>query len=193
MSTRRSNRDSAQAPLHPLPTYWERTQWPLQSLVFLLPLLILYEIGSVFYASGGSSRLPSILAESLLGQFFEWFGVTGVYLPPLLVVVVLIAWHMTRRDPWTLEPRLYGGMFIESLMLALPLLVLNIIISREAVVVPTPSELSPAIALASGIDGYPWQAQMVLSIGAGIYEELLFRLIAIAMLHFIHPNARLSG
>lgn len=185
--TSRSEKDR-KPPLHRLPTYWERTQWPLQCFYFLLPLLIAYEIGTVVYAPSGSGRLPAILAESLLGRFFEWLGVTGVYLPGLLVMVSLISWHLLRRDPWVPEPKLYAGMLIESILLTTPLLVLNLVISRELPALALPASLHdawPLTALAAGLDGFSWPAQMTLSIGAGIYEELLFRLIAIALLHFI--------
>ena len=181
--TSRSEKDR-KPPLHRLPTYWERTQWPLQCLYFLLPLLIAYEIGSGLYAPGGAERLPAILAESLLGRFFEWLGVTGVYLPGALVVVTLLSWHLLRRDPWAPEPKLYAGMLLESVLLTTPLLVLNLVISRELPAVALDAAL-PLTALAAGLDGFSWPAQMTLSIGAGIYEELLFRLIAIALLHFI--------
>jgi len=170
-----------------VPTYWERTQWPLQSLYFLLPLLIAYEIGTVVYAPHGEAQLPDILAEGLLGRFFEWFGVTGVYLPALLVVVVLLAWHVAAKQPWRPEPRLWAGMLIESVLLMIPLLVLGIVINREPA-----GAAAPAYALAAGVPGatdYGLPAQMVLSIGAGIYEELLFRLIAIAVLHFLLVDA----
>lgn len=208
--TSRSEKDR-KPPLHRLPTYWERAQWPLQCLYFLLPLLIAYEIGTVLYAPSGAGRLPPILAESLLGRFFDGLGVTGVYLPGLLVVVTLASWHVVRRDPWAPEPRLYAGMFIESVLLTMPLLALNLIISRD-----TPAAGDNLLALTAsggdlfaqatsiaggeasggatsggggtsggGVGGFSWPAQMTLSIGAGIYEELLFRLIAIALLHFV--------
>ena len=179
--TSRSEKDR-KPPLHRVPTYWERTQWPLQSLYFLLPLLIAYEIGTVLYTPSGAQPLPRILAESLVWRFFEWFGVTGVYLPPLLVIVVLLAWHIQSRQPWRPEPRLLGGMLIESVLLTVPLLVLTFVVSREV------AAAQAAQPLAAGVPT-EWKAQMVLSIGAGIYEELVFRLIAIALLHFILVDA----
>jgi membrane protease YdiL (CAAX protease family) len=37
----------------------------------------------------------------------------------------------------------------------------------------------------ANIGDFPWQTRLVLSIGAGIYEELLFRMVAIALVHFV--------
>ena len=157
-----------------LSSYWERTHWPLQSLYFLLPLLILYELGVVLWAGP-----YDISARRLLRAFFELFGGTGYYLPGLAVVVVLLCWHIARRDPWKPELKLYGLMWLESIALAAPLFVFMAVLFRE------PAQ--PAIALSNGgpaeLNG--WRAGLVFSIGAGIYEELLFRLIAIALLHLL--------
>jgi hypothetical protein len=166
-----------------LDTYWDRTQWPLQSLYFLLPVLLVYEIGTLVYAPEGGQRLPPIVAERLLGQFFEMFGVAGYYLPAIIVVVVLLAWHLARRDPWRPEPPLYALMWIESILLAAPLFVFALVLFRE------PQQIASAQHLVEHAlpndPAYPYQAKLVFSIGAGIYEELLFRLIAIALVHML--------
>jgi hypothetical protein len=152
-------------------TYWELSQRPLQALIFLLPLVVLYEIGTLLVARDevfNSARL-------MLVDFFGWFGVTGRYLPGLIVVAVLLSWHVFRKDPWKLEPRVYGGMAIESVLLALPLFVLIQILIRS----PAPPAMQPVAVTER------WQAHLVFSIGAGIYEELVFRLIIIALVHLI--------
>lgn len=179
-----------------LTSYWDRTQWPLQSLFFLLPLLAVYEIGAVLAVQGGMTRqdLARIKAEALLDSFFGWFGVTSVYLPGLIVIVVLVCWHLVRRDPWRPEPKLYALMCVESLLLALPLLVFSAVLFREPasggaameVANLLAGETSGGTSGGGGLANIPdWKTGMLLSIGAGIYEELLFRLIAIALLHAI--------
>jgi hypothetical protein len=162
-----------------LTSYWERTQWPLQSLLFLLPLLVIYEVGALLYAPASLDRLPPIYAESLLNQFFELFGVSGYHLPAIAVVVVLLSWHIARGDPWRPEPRLWGVMALESLALALPLVVFMLVFLRRG-----PGDAGALAPLdVGGLD--TWPSQAVLMLGAGIYEELVFRLIAIAILHMI--------
>lgn len=176
----RTRTKSAKPAVRTLDTYWERAQWPLQSLYFLLPVLILYEIGTLRYAPPGDQRLPPIVAERLLGHFFEIFDVAGYYLPAVIVVVVLLCWHVARRDPWRPEPRLYALMWVESIVLAAPLFVFALVLFRE------PQEIAAAQHVVSaGVPDYPYQAKLVFSIGAGIYEELLFRLIAIALVHML--------
>ena len=158
--------------------YWERAQWPLQGLYFLLPLLVLYEIGTLLLASEGSNRLPPILAESILAMCFKSLGVTGVYLPAIIVLVVLFCMHLVRRDPWRPEPKLYAVMWTEAFAWALPLFVFSMVLVRELSATATGLQ-----AVAAETATNTWPNDLVFSVGAGIYEELLFRLIGIALLH----------
>ena len=174
-------------PLVDQASYWNRSQQPLQALFFLLPLIGLYELGLWLYGTDeirGVSR--DIHARSLLFQFFDWFGINGYYLPGLIVVTVLLSWHWVRNDPWRVERRLYGWMWLESLAWAVPLFVFALMMFRAA----QPFQALEAVEQVAGDGtGYSgelgWRAQLVFSIGAGIYEELLFRLIGIALVHLV--------
>jgi hypothetical protein len=165
--------------------YWQRSQRPLSALIFLLPLILVYDLGVLRYATS-ESFTADIYARSLLRGFFRWFGVTGFYLPGFIVIAVLLAWHLAKRDPIRFEPRLYGLMWAESLLLSLPLFVLAVAMFRQPV---TNWCLLAGGADAGGADAAAMelspQAKLVFSIGAGIYEELLFRLIAIALIHLV--------
>jgi Type II CAAX prenyl endopeptidase Rce1-like len=161
--------------------YWDRTQWPLQGLYFLLPLLVMYELGTLMLAPEGGQRLPPIVAESLLDKGFQWFGATGFHLPAIIAVVVLFCLHLVRRDPWGPEPKLYLVMWLESFGWALPLFVFQMVLVRE---MAGADEALQSIAGAAG-EAWTWKENMIFSVGAGIYEELLFRLIGIALLHML--------
>ena len=174
-------------PARPLTSYWDRSQLPMQCLWFLLPLLVLYTVGTAFYAPEGGDRLPAIYAERLLGRFFELFGATGYYLPPLVVVGVLVGMHATRpaEDPLAPEWQLWPGMIVESILYAVPLFLLGSLFSDAERVslwttVGQATAESPAAAL---LGNYPRMAGFVFAIGAGIYEELVFRLLGIAGVH----------
>jgi len=163
--------------------YWEATQWPLQCLYFLLPLLVVYEIGTILVAHWAESSSQRILAERLLRNFFDLFGIAGVHLPAITIVVVLICWHIARpKDPAKPQGRLQMGMLAESLVLAVPLFVLQLLTLRvihgqgELAMMATDGELSAVQA---------WASKLVLSIGAGLYEELVFRLLAITVLMIV--------
>ncbi|MEE9405530.1 MAG: CPBP family intramembrane glutamic endopeptidase [Algisphaera sp.] len=186
------------SPRHAVTSYWDRTLWPIQSLYFLLPLVIGYELGTLWLAPAGGERLPPIYAESMLGRFFDWFGATGYYLPALAAVVVLGCQHVVSRDPWRPEPPLYLAMALESLVLAAPLFVFSLVMSRStpawslasmATELPLSNGFMAAATHGAGLEAVPsWSAGVVFSVGAGIYEELVFRLVAIALLHLFFDD-----
>lgn len=154
--------------------YWKMSQQPLQALMFLVPVMVIYEIALPVWGVDAMRRVQDVTARRMLHDFFGLFGVGGHHLPAMIVVTVLLAWHFTRRDPWKFEPRVYLGMLGESFVLALPLLVMLTVAARK---------LAPAAAV--NLDDIPWQAKLVFSLGAGVYEELVFRLMAIALLHMV--------
>ena len=156
-----------------VPAYFENTLRPLQSAFFLLPLILIYEAGLVRYGTAAVDRTArDIYARRLLYDVFEWFGISGYYLPGLVVMVVLVSIHLVRRDSWCFKPRHYMYMGVESIALSLPLFVFSLVLFRGG-----------RVASAADSHAILWQGQLVFSIGAGIYEELLFRLIGLAVLH----------
>ncbi len=175
--------------------YWQRAQWPLQSLYFLMPLLVVYEVGTIVYQPQGRG-LPPILAESLLATFLQEFGGLGMVLPVLLVAGVLLTQHVVQqsRQPWRPQWRLYPVMWVESLLLALPLFIFAMVLFRhpgggaaEAEAAGSAVDAAAWLAAGDGAPGEPhtWFSMILLSLGAGIYEELLFRLMAITLLHLL--------
>ncbi len=156
----------------PLPPdhYFVRSQQPLHALVFLLPLIIVYELGVIYLPPANS-----LAARTWVQSFLEMFGAVGEFLPGLAVIAVLLSWHVARRDPWRIDVPLYAGMWFESVALALPLLLLGLLASARP---------ATAMMLAAG-GGGGWQAELVSSIGAGVYEELVFRLVVIAVIHLV--------
>ncbi len=156
---------------------------PLHVLVFLLPLIVVYEIGSALYlADSGHGLVETIAAHKTLARFFEAFGSATWFLPGIALVVVLVTWHVLERDRWHVQPGVLAGMLIESFLWTLPLLVFGVLLKSG-------DAARPAMDVTSGAGGplaqLGWQAKITLSIGAGLYEELLFRLILIAAAHFV--------
>lgn len=158
--------------------YFKRSQWPLQSLVFIAPFLLFYEVGVHHYGAP-----TQILARSVLLRLLEQVGDLGPYLAGLTVAAVLLGWHVVRRDPARLDWRLYLGMGAESVALSVPLLMFAMIWGRQAAATGL-----AALAGGPGAGGAAeptMLAYMVTSVGAGIYEELVFRLFVITLLHFV--------
>ncbi len=141
--------------------YFQRSERPLTSLLFLLTPILIYEISVRYFFS------TEIIASRLLEDFFRFFGATGRTLPALAVVGILLAWHIARNDPWRLYPGTLLLMAGECILLIAPVTALYAITVRYV----------PLYAASSTPQGL-----IVLSLGAGIYEELVFRLIAFTLL-----------
>ncbi len=135
---------------------------PLDALVFLLPLIIFYEAASLV-------RQDRVIAFDFLRRFFELFGSVGMWAPGLAVIVILLATHIASRDKWSIHWRRVGWMYVESVALSVPLLLLN---------------WAVPLAASTGVFHPLWEG-LALSIGAGIYEELVFRLILISTMVMI--------
>lgn len=182
------------------PEYSRESMRPLVILLFVLPLVVLYEIGAVMYLRPGAGGVgeglgaeQTIKAHRMVGDFFHSFGVAGIYLPAAAIVTVLLAWHIMSNDRWRVKPWVMPAMALESVVWTLPLLVLSAMHTRTmgggggglhaaALAVLNGTEVG-----AAGPDWMqlPWQARATIAIGAGLYEELLFRFIGVAVLHFL--------
>lgn len=161
--------------LHLSDHYWDITHRPLQCLVFLIPMVAAYELGmAVSHGNVPFEQRPGLAAQQLLFWFFSLFGVTGVYLPGVLLIVILLGWHIASRHPWKVSGIGLAGMAGESMLLAIPFLLLNELI-REAPVMQAVVGNGPTSAF----------DDLLLSVGAGLYEELVFRLIVISMLYML--------
>jgi hypothetical protein len=113
--------------------YFMRSQRPLQALVFLIPLIVFYEVGAVYYAPLMASR--DLVARLWMLNFFESFGASGTWLPGLAVLAVLLSWHIATKQSWRLYPRLYIGMTFESIALAIPLLLFGLLAAMATVTI----------------------------------------------------------
>lgn len=147
--------------------YWNESRQPLMSLVFVAPLLAVYEVGVVWLGpdavrNGADAWLRALLRLAGFGQYF---------LLPCLTVCLLLAWHYLTRRPWRIRPAVLYGMVGECLLLAVVLRMLLELqgglvkqwtcgLDAPQVATRTPAVLRNAISF----------------LGAGIYEELLFRL-----------------
>ncbi|MBS0198488.1 MAG: CPBP family intramembrane metalloprotease [Planctomycetes bacterium] len=150
---------------------------PLYVLCFLLPFMVLYEVGSFKYLrDSGRGVIETIGARKILAGFFETFGIASFHIPPLVLCAVLIVWHVLLGDAWKIKGRVIVGMALESVLWTLPLLVfaLTFFVRRP-----------PAFIGAEAFADLSMPARLTLSAGAGVYEELLFRLIIISVVHFI--------
>ncbi|MCL5945258.1 MAG: CPBP family intramembrane metalloprotease [Planctomycetes bacterium] len=160
--------------------YFDRSHRPLQCLIFMAPLLIIYQIGAVLHPwSPVHGPTHNIIAFELMLNFFSLFGAVGSYLPPMAVVAIMLGWHLARKDPLKFEPGLYVAMGAESFLWAVALVILFLAVDHGLAMQALTHGVTHVMQRLS------WQTQVVLSLGAGIYEELLFRLVLITVLNMI--------
>jgi len=168
--------DPDQGPL----SYWVASKQPLPILWFLLPLIVAYEAGLALLLRSSEGVLTNKAHETLL-RFFDAFGLGasgGLFLGGAAIVVVLLVWHLLTREPWRFDLATPGMMAVESVALAIPLIVMGVVIGSSAVAAAPGGGPGPTDLTAMSV----WE-RVAISVGAGLYEELLFRMLLIAVLH----------
>ncbi len=156
--------------------YWSISRGPLASLVFLTPLLAIYEAGVLTLGpqairNGADLWLRGLLDTLGFGQYF---------LLPALTIVLLLAWQHLCGLPWRLPLRVTPCMAVECLVLALTLVLLAQLqgVACQAIGIPA-REVGVHLATAATAThaSTTTAARCVAFLGAGIYEEVLFRLM----------------
>ena len=139
---------------------------PLYSFIFTLPLFLFYEVGIFLISSRDIDQLRNG-ADVLMRQVLESFGIYGMYgFGGTFLIGFLIAFIRQKKNLRTseIESRFLLIMFFESIAWATLLVIMMIKI-------PTFLSLSNEDHLIQ---------QVVLAIGAGIYEEFVFRVLLIS-------------
>ena len=168
-------------------TYAEISKKPLHILLFLLPMLVLYELGSVIYLTAPTAGHVQIIeAQGMLAGIFRAFGAAGLHLPAIALVVVLLVQHVLARHRNTVRWRVLPIMAAESGATALPLLLMAMLLASTPLAQSVLADFTLASTSQSDqLATLSWQARATIALGAGLYEELLFRMILIEAVHLI--------
>lgn len=145
--------------------YWFEVRRPLVCLCFLAPLLIVYEVG-VFWAGGAEQAQIRNGADVWMRAVLASVGLDSPMLLPGLIAAALLAWHLIARHPWRVSGETLAGMFAESVLFAFALVVLGQLQDLAF----QQMQGAPRVSI-GGL-----AARAVTYVGAGIYEEALFRL-----------------
>jgi hypothetical protein len=148
-------------------SYFSATRHPWSSFLFLLPLIAAYE-GGVLWLGGDRSEQLRNGADAWLRWALEAFGANHVLLVPALLVLLLLVWSWWRWADRPADPvRTWFGMVFESGVWAFALWQFSQnfgpLVDRLGVKLE--------IAVQTGT-----AAKAITFIGAGIYEEVIFRL-----------------
>ncbi len=163
-------------------TYWRASRAPRYSLLFALPLLVAYEILAALQPVGPRGSLRSgadVILESL------FVALAGRWGPLIFMTCVIGAgiWLVARdmrRHGGGLRVAVFAGMLLETAVLAVAFGV--------AVGGLTSQVTRPDVAAAIGpsqVETLSAGTRLMLSLGAGIYEELLFRVVLVTALAWL--------
>lgn len=151
--------------------YWLATRRPLNCLLFLLPWIAVYEVGVSMLSAENSEQIRNG-ADYWLRSLLSVSGFHQAAVLPLSVVAVLLAWHIIRQYPWQIRLETQLGMLAESLLLAVALVAVgqvhHLLFLNLQVIPPS------SVTLSAGN-----LRHAVTYIGAGVYEEVLFRLLLV--------------
>jgi membrane protease YdiL (CAAX protease family) len=151
--------------------YWHESARPLASLAFVTPLLLAYETGVLWLGPAAVRNAADVWLRRLL----DLLGLTQYFLLPIVACGLLLAWHHVGRQPWRLNWSVLYGMLFESLVFGFILVIVAGWQSRLF------TSVAPACA-ADELDGGLSLAALVIAyLGAGIYEEVLFRLLLLSV------------
>jgi membrane protease YdiL (CAAX protease family) len=158
-------------------SYWYESRRPLVSLAFVSPLLIGYEGGILLLGPQAMRNGAEVWLRSLL----DVFGFGQYFLLPVLTVGLLLAWHHTTHERWYVPTPVLYAMAGECTAFAFVLIILGHL--QGAVL----HALTPRLAIAAPLgflgDGLvQLLGRAVGFFGAGIYEEVLFRLMLLPIL-----------
>jgi len=163
-------------------SYWSVTRRPLPCLAFVAPLLLAYELG-VLWLGGGSAGALRTGADAWMRQGLAAFGMRDHWLLPFGLIAAMLAWQACHSREWRFPAAALPAMAVESLLLAVALVGLSKMVDLGFDAL----EHAKAPALAAGtatITGSgPSAVALVGFLGAGVYEEALFRLALIPLLY----------
>ena len=164
--------------------YWEQSRRPLISLVFILPLLIAYEAGVLLLGPQAARNG----ADVWLRQLLDGLGFAErlqYFMLPVITIGLLLGWHHLTHRPWTISRGVLFWMFVECGALAILLIGLahlqGTLLQQLGWQIPRATVESAMQA--SVTDGSKTLLGRIVGyFGAGIYEEVLFRLVLLATL-----------
>ena len=145
--------------------YWNNTRSPLYSFLFTVPLFIIYEIGILLSSSKDMISMRNG-ADALMRQILSTLGMNGFYWMGGVFFIGFIIVYLFQKQYWN-DIEISGEhlllMMLESFMWSIAL---YYFMSNVYVLLMSPS-------------GSIMIQQVTLAVGAGIYEEFLFRVILI--------------
>jgi hypothetical protein len=166
--------------------YFTATRAPRYSLLFALPLLLAYEALAAALAgpraSGQIRNGADVILKEAAAAAIGPYGPLAV-MGAIILLSLWLAWRDSRRSGGV-RPVFFAGMLAESTVLAVAFgLVIGLVTARLLGAVHMLAFANAqAAGAAGGIAAMSWGTRLMLSLGAGLYEELLFRVLLVGAL-----------
>jgi hypothetical protein len=147
----------------------QETLRPIVSLAFVLPLVLLYEIGVILFRN--DSNRSGI--DYWLQEFLATFGGGQLVVLPLITSAILLVWHHRQDDQWQFKPATLMWMVVEAFGLG----VILFLAADATSLIMLGKHPPPVIGILDLIRDPVWCSRAISCLGAGIYEELFFRIL----------------
>lgn len=158
--------------------YWRATRAPRYSLTFAFPLLVAYEALALALSYESLTEVRNGADVMLKSVFVLLGGRNGLLaFGALLVGTGLVLVGSDRRRSGPIEVRYFLLMLVESVVYAVAFGFVTSFLTGLLL-----TGLGRAAPLAAGMAGMGLASQLLVSLGAGIYEELLFRVLLVGAL-----------
>lgn len=156
---------------NPVKPYLENTNNLLYSFLVSLPLFILYEL-LILISQPSSDAIVRISVDVWIKSLFTYLGVNAVSFSLLLVAVIgLFIIYRERERLKTLRFSYFPVMILEATVYAIVV----------AFISQTLVSLVVNMAASDPISSLTMLQKLALSLGAGLYEELFFRVILVTV------------
>lgn len=157
--------------MHLVKQYFEDTKTLLYSFLFSLPLFLIYE-GLIIISQPSADQIVRISVDVWIKAVFSSLGVNAVSFSLLVVLLAgIIILYKERERLRTLNFKYFPALLAEST-------VYGIIVAFIS------SALTSAllnISASNPVEELSYLQKLALSLGAGLYEELFFRVILVSL------------
>ncbi|MBO6793025.1 MAG: CPBP family intramembrane metalloprotease [Balneolaceae bacterium] len=151
--------------------YFENTKTLLYSFLFSLPLFLIYE-GLIIISQPSAEQIVRISVDVWIKSIFTSLGVNAVSFSLLVVLLAgFIILYKERERLRTLNFKYFPALLAESL-------IYGIIV---AFISSTLTSLLLNLSASNPVEELSYLQKLALSLGAGLYEELFFRVILVSL------------
>jgi hypothetical protein len=136
--------------------------------------MLAYELG-VIRQGGARADAMRTGADAWMRHALSSLGLTDQWFLPLALVLILLGWQVAHARDWRFRPSIVLGMVLESFVLAIALVGMSRLIDLGFSLL----DHHGALVLTTSSPPRPKGLILLGYLGAGVYEEALFRLVLV--------------